>query len=195
MHHQTTDRSETRVSARTPRRIAAAAVAAALAAGLSACSPDQLGAAATVGGRTVSVTDLHDAVEAVKSGNPDLAQVEGLDRYLLFDLIAAPYLLDAASAAGMGVSSAEAAAALPKASNPDAHALLALQTQLAFQNLRQANDTQSLEKVRRQLESAGVKVNPRFGSFDPAGVTEVNKATIVDQQPNWLATSSASRSS
>ncbi len=183
------------MSARTTRRIAVAALAAALAAGLSACSPKQTGAAATVGNRVVSVTDLHDAVEAVKSGNPDLAQVQGLDRYLLFDLIAAPYLLDAASTAGMGVSPSEAAAALPKASNPDPQAIRALQAQLAFQNLRQAGDTQSLEQVRHQLEAAGVAVNPRFGSFDPAGVTEVNKPTIVDQQPNWLATSGATRSS
>ena len=61
------------MSTRTTRRIAAAALAAALAAGLSACSPKQTGAAATVGNRVVSVQDLHDAVEAVKSGNPDLA--------------------------------------------------------------------------------------------------------------------------
>lgn len=181
-----TDRSETRVSARTTRRIAAAALAAALAAGLSACSPEQTGAAATVGGRVVSVSDLHDAVEAVRAGNPDLAQVEGLDRYLLFDLIAAPYLLEAASAAGVGVSEAEAAAALPKTHDPNPQAVLALQTQLAFQNLRQANNMQALEDVRRRLEQARVTVNPRFGTFDPAGVTEVNKPTIVDSHQNWL---------
>jgi hypothetical protein len=174
------------VSARTTRRIAAAALAAALAAGLSACSPEQTGAAATVGGRVVSVSDLHDAVEAVRAGNPDLAQVEGLDRYLLFDLIAAPYLLEAASAAGVGVSEAEAAAALPKTHDPNPQAVLALQTQLAFQNLRQANNMQALEAVRRRLEQARVTVNPRFGTFDPAGVTEVNKPTIVDSHQNWL---------
>lgn len=174
------------MSARTTRRIAAAGLAAALAAGVTACSPEQTGAAATVGGRSVSVSDLHDAVEAVKSGNPDLAQVEGLDRYLLFDLIAAPFMLDAASAAGMGVSTDEAAAALPKATHPDPNAVRALQTQIAFQNLRQANDMQSLQRVRSQLEHAGVKVNPRFGSFDPAGVTDVNKQAVVAHQPNWL---------
>jgi hypothetical protein len=174
------------VSARTTRRIAAAATAACLATALTACSPEQAGAAATVGGRTVSISDLHDAVASVKSGNPDLAQVEGLDRYLLFDLIAAPYLLAAASDAGLGVSEAEAAAALPKAHDPDANAVRALQTQIAFQNLRQANNMQALETVRKQLEQAGVTVNPRFGRFDPTGVTEVNKPTIVDQQQNWL---------
>jgi hypothetical protein len=184
-----TDRSETRVSARTTRRIATAALAAALAAGLTACSPGHSGAAATVGSRTISVSDLHDTVSAVKSGNPDLAQVEGLDRYLLFDLIAAPYLLEAASNAGLGVSEAEAAAALPKADNPDPNAVRALQTQLAFQNLRQANNMQALESVRKQLEQAGVEVNPRFGRFDPAGVTEIDKPTIVDRQQNWLVSS------
>jgi hypothetical protein len=185
-HDLPADRSENRVSSRTTRRIAAALAATTLAAALTACSPDQSGAAATVGDRTVSVSDLHSAVEAVKSGNPDLAQVEGLDRYLLFDLIAAPYLLDAASQAGVGVSEAEAAAALPKAHNPDARAVRALQAQLAFQNLRQANNTQALEGIRTQLEQARVEVNPRFGTFDPAGVTEVNKPTIVDSQQNWL---------
>jgi hypothetical protein len=174
------------VSARTTRRIATAALAAALAVGVSACSPEQTGAAATVGGRTISISDLHDAVSAVKSGNPDLAKVEGLDRYLLFDLIAAPYLLEAASNAGMGVSEAEAAAALPEAHDPDSNAVRALQTQIAFQNLRQANNTQALEDVRKQLEQAGVEINPRFGTFDPAGVTEVDKPTIVDEQQNWL---------
>jgi hypothetical protein len=174
------------VSARTTRRIAAAAIAAALAAALTACSPEQTGAAATVGSRTVSISDLHDAVADVKTGNPDLAQVEGLDRYLLFDLIAAPYLLEAASNAGLGVSEAEAAAALPEKKDADANAVRALQTKIAFQNLRQANNVEALESVRKQLEQAGVTVNPRFGSFDPAGVTEVNTPTIVDQQPNWL---------
>ncbi|HET8615432.1 MAG TPA: SurA N-terminal domain-containing protein [Actinomycetales bacterium] len=175
------------MSPRTTRRIAVAALAATFAGGLTACSPEQTGAAATVGGRSVSVADLHDAVEGVKSGNPDLAQVEGLDRYLLFDLIAAPYMLQAASDAGMGVSTDEAAAALPKSHDPDPSAVRALQTQIAFQNLRQANDMQALEKVRDELVRAGVTVNPRFGSFDPSGVTEVNKPTIVDHQPNWLS--------
>ena len=95
----------------------------------------------------------------------------------------------------MGVSTSEAAAALPKASNPDHNAVRALQTQLAFQNLRQANDTQSLEKVRQQLVSAGVEVNPRFGTFDPSGVTDVNKPTIVNKQSNWLVAPRETRSS
>lgn len=170
----------------TRHRIAAAGMAAALAVGLGACSPSKTGAAATVDGRRITIADLQNAVRDVKAGNPELTQVQGLDRYLLFDLIAAPYLIDAASQAGMGVSTSQAQQVLPKKSDADPAALLALQAQLAFQALRQGNETAALTSVREQLERAHVQVNPRFGTFDPAGVTDPQKNTIVAAQPNWL---------
>lgn len=162
------------------RRLAAPAMAAALALGLGACSPAETGAAAVVGDRRITTEQLQSALAGLRAGNPEFAQVEGLDRLVLFDLVAEPYLLEAARAAGLGVSPSEAQAALTQTPEANPDALRALQGQIALNKLTQAQKTQELAGVGTALRAAGVTVSPRYGRFDAQSLT------IVDSQANWL---------
>lgn len=181
------DMKGTRVSARTHGRergrgLRATAVAATLvvAAGVSACSPREAGAAAVLDNRRVSLSQVTQAVQGIKVGNPELAQGEGLDRTVLFFLVLAPYVLSEAQQAGVGASEDEARALLPKAPDPDPNAVRVLRTFLALQKLQQAGKTDALGRIQADLKSSGVRLNPRFGRLDTSTLQ------IVDRTPNWL---------
>lgn len=161
-------------------RAAAAVAALALAAGLSACSPSEPGAAAIVGDRQVSTQDVTAAVKGIRTGNPQLAQGGDLDRTVIFFLIISPFVLEQAQAAGAGVSADEARAQLPETNDPDPGAVEVLRTFLALQKLQQVGDTTALTTVQNRLKTAKVRVNPRFGRLEP------NELQIVDRTPNWL---------
>lgn len=168
------------MSPRISRRLSLAAAAAAVAVGASACSPAETGAAAVVGDRRITTDQLQQALTGLRAGNPDFAQVEQLDRLVLFDLIAEPYLMKAAQDAGLGVSPSEAQAALPRTPQANPEALRALQAQIALNKLNQGQKAQALAGVGTALRAARVKVSPRFGRFDAATLT------VVDARPNWL---------
>jgi hypothetical protein len=167
----------------TPRRNRAGAVAAvaAVALALGACSPREAGAAAVYGDERITTDQVTQAVQGIKQGNPEIAQTPGLEQTVLFYLLVAPFLLPAAERAGAGVSDSEAASQLlPKATNPDPQALRVLRTFLALQKLQQGGATPVLQQVQRQIQTAGVRVNPRFGRLD------TSRLEIVQRQPNWL---------
>lgn len=155
-------------------------MAAAGAVALGACSPAESGAAAVVGDRRITTGQLQRALDTLRAGNPDFAQVKQLDRLVLFDLIAEPYLVQAAQDAGLGVSTSEAQAALPKAPGANADALRALRAQIALNRLDRGQKRTALDSVAAGLRREGVRVSPRFGRFDST------KMTIVDAAPNWL---------
>ena len=163
-------------------RVPILAAAAAVALTVGACSPSEAGAAAVVGGRRVTNDQLQQALVGLRAGNPDFAQVQGLDRLVLFDLLAGPFLTKAAQDAGLGVSPSEAQAALPKTPSANENALAALQAQIAFNKLTQAQKGEALAAVSTALKQAGVKVSPRFGRFDATSLS------IVAAAPNWLPT-------
>lgn len=164
------------------RRVPILAAAAAVALTVGACSPAEAGAAAVVGGRRITNDQLQQALTGLRTGNPEFAQVQGLDRLVLFDLLAEPYLTKAAQDAGLGVSPSEAQAALPKTPDANENALAALQAQIAFNKLTQGQKGDALAGVGTALTRAGVKVSPRFGRFDAKSLS------IVDATPNWLPT-------
>ena len=167
----------------TPRRTRAGAVAAvaAVALALTACSPREAGAAAVYGDERITTDQVTQAVQGIKQGNPEIAQSPGLEQTVLFYLLVAPFLLPAAERAGAGVSDSEAASQLlPRATNPDPQALRVLRTFLALQKLQQGGATPVLQQVQRQIQDAGVRVNPRFGRLDSS------RLEIVQRQPNWL---------
>lgn len=174
---------------RTIRGPVAAVLVAALALATSACSPRETGAAAVVGERRVTTQELQNALTGLKAGNPQFAQVEQLDRLVLFDLIAEPYLVSAAEGAGLGVSPSEAQAALPATPNADPAAIRALRGQIALNKLNQAQATDALGAVASRLRSAGVRVSPRYGRFDDKTLS------VVDAAPNWLPAPSPSATS
>ncbi len=166
--------------------VAAAVLAVALT--TAACSPRETGAAAVVGDRRVSTQELQDALAGLKAGNPQFAEVAQLDRLVLFDLIAEPYLVKAAQTAGLGVSDSEAQAALPGTPQADPAAVRALRGQIALNKLNQAQSTEALDAVAATLRSEGVKVSPRYGRFDSQSLS------VVDAAPNWLPTPTPSPS-
>lgn len=171
-------------ASRTPRLVA---VAAAVVLGASACTFTQTGAAAVVGDRRISTAELQRALTGLREGNPQFAEVAGLDRLVLFDLIAEPYLLRAAEAQGLGVAESEAQAALPGTPQAAPEALRVLRAQLALNRLNQGQRTEALQGVGTQLREAGVEVSPRYGRFD------TQTLSITDQAPNWLVPTATPR--
>ena len=148
---------------------------------LSACSPDQAGTAAFVGKRRITTDQLQGALDGLRKGNPQFAQVVGLDKLVLFDLIAEPYLLAAAAGAGLTLPPDQAVRAeLPQTPHANPQALRALRAQVALNLLRQGQKDAALATVANQLRAARIRVNPRYGSFDKA------QLTITDAAPNWL---------
>lgn len=169
-------------------RAVAGAGAVVLALVVGACSPAEPGAAAVLGDERITTAQVSEAVRGIQQGNPDIAQSQGLEQTVLFYLVVAPYLLPRAEQAGAGVSDAEAAAQLPKATDPDPQALRVLRTFLSLQKLQQARQTPVLRQVQQQIRSAGVRINPRFGRLDTTALE------IVARQPNWLVRAPASAS-
>jgi hypothetical protein len=167
---------------RTAIGLRAAAVAGVAALALTACSPDEPGAAAIVAGQRITTDQVSEAVSGIRRGNPDIAQAEGLDQTVLFYLVVAPFLLPRAEQAGAGVSQSEVVSQLlPRATtDPDPQSVRVLQTFLSLQKLQQAGATPVLEQVQRQIRSAKIRVNPRFGRLD------TTQLQIVARQPNWL---------
>jgi hypothetical protein len=164
------------------RAAAVAGVAALALTGVTACSPDEPGAAALVAGERITTDQVSEAVRGIRQGNPEIAQTENLDQTVLFYLVVAPFLLPRAEEAGAGVSESEVVTQmLPRAgSDPDPQSVRVLQTFLALQKLQQAGATPVLEQVQQQIRTAKIRVNPRFGRLD------TQQLQIVERQPNWL---------
>lgn len=160
--------------------LAAVATVAGVAVLLTGCSASQVGAAAVVDGRRITVQQVSDAVAGIQRGNPQLAQTSGLDRTVLFFLVLSPWLLPAAQDNQVGVSESEARALLPKTTTPDAAAVRVLRTFLALQKLQQAGKTEALAQVQKDVTAARPELNPRYGTFD------LKQMAIVDSPPNWL---------
>lgn len=160
--------------------LAGIAAATALAVLVTGCSASQVGAAAVVDGRRITVQQVSDAVAGIQRGNPELSQSGGLDRTVLFFLVLSPWLLKAAEDNKVGVSEAEARALLPKTTSPDENAVRVLRTFLALQKLQQAGKTEALTQVQKDVTAARPELNPRYGTFD------LKQMAIVDSPPNWL---------
>lgn len=175
------DTTRTSITRRTRRAgLAGVAAAAALAVALTACTPAQSGAAAVVDGRRITVQQVDSAVAGIKTGNPQLAEGQGLDRTVLFFLVISPWVLSAAESNGVGVSEGQAKQLLPKASEPDPGSLRVMRTFLALQQLQQAQKTEALAQVQQDITAAKPELNPRFGTFD------VQQMAVVDAPPNWI---------
>jgi hypothetical protein len=170
-----------------------AAVAAGL--GLGGCGTPEAGAAAVVGDRRISVSELQQATEDIqKAGGQDL-QVS--QQRVLTVLILEPYVVDVAARNGVGVSTYEGCMAfaststscLPGETTLSDAALLAMRGNAAIGKLQSGLDAarqqKAIQEILTAVERAGVHVNPRYGRFDPA------TTAIVPAQENWLAPSAA----
>jgi hypothetical protein len=181
---------------RSPRfltAVAAPVLAVVLALTVSGCGSRESGAAAVVGDRRISVAAVQEAYQ-------DIVSVVGQDQQvnqnqILNLLILEPYLTKAAAAAGRGVSPEDArlnikasgsGADPSKMSYPGIEVWRASMAISALQQSDRPADTvkATFEGIGNELKSAGVHVNPRYGS----GLDYVN-FSILPEKPNWLASS------
>ncbi|HET9655507.1 MAG TPA: SurA N-terminal domain-containing protein [Kineosporiaceae bacterium] len=169
------------------RRLAGLAVAVAAALTASGCGTVQSGAAAVVGDRRISVAELQQATTDLQSyvnARPNATgakQTVGQDQVLLY-LVLEPYLVKAASDAGVGVSDDEARSKFTtaKVAKPSQGAVDVLRADFALSSLTQARKAQELNSVAEQVRSLKIEVNPRYGKFDPQQIL------IVPTTPDWL---------
>lgn len=168
--------------ARAARVLAPVAAALVAVLGASACT-SEWGSAAVVGDRRITVSQVQDATA-------DVQKVVGADNpvtqsQVLYWLVLAPYVLDAAARHGIGVSVDDARREMQAVPHPTPASLLAVRSAMAMgklqSDLQPEEAQQAYQEVRNQVEATGVRVNPRFGVFDP------KQFVITPKQPDWLA--------
>ncbi|HEY6793356.1 MAG TPA: hypothetical protein VI248_01595 [Kineosporiaceae bacterium] len=153
---------------------------------LAGCGTPEAGAAATVGGRRISVADVQSAtsdVQTLYGQNQPVSQ-----RAVLYLLAAAPYIQEVATRRGAGTSPDEARRIFtqkdPKLTPSDA-AVTVLQANGSLGKLDQLGPTatqEALSEVTKELAHDHLTVSPRYGTFDP------QRGTLLPDQPNWLPT-------
>ena len=154
----------------------------------------QAGAAAVVGDRRIPVRDVQDAlrdVSALTGPDGNLTQSDVLNW-----LILEPYVVQAATDAGLGISEHDAevefTSVRDQVPEPSPAGLDVVRTAVALQRLQggelPADRVQQVfTGVIDDLRSDGVTINPRFGSGYQFDRLAVEKGT-----ENWLAQPSAS---
>jgi hypothetical protein len=163
-------------------RLVVAAVAVAVPLLVSACGTPTAGAAAVIGDRRVTEADVQRATADIQAkvgaANPvPQAQV-------LFFLIAAPDVVDAANRAGVGFSLDDARTdletTLVSPSEPGATVWQASKAMFNINNLPADRSGQVKAALIKVLRSHTVTVNPRYGSFDPKTVS------VGPAVENWI---------
>ena len=147
---------------------------------LTACGPQQAGAAAIVGDRVISDKDIQTAAQETNKGVQGLRQPITSQQTLRF-LIIAPYLLDAAAKGGHGVSESEAKQVLSKLPNPSPATIEFVRAILASQLVTPEEG----QVVESRLRKAHVTVNPRYGKLDLATLQ------FDTTPPNWIKSTPA----
>lgn len=177
----------------TSRRVGAlvAGVAAVLAVTLSGCGSSQAGAAATIGERRISISD-------VQNGYTDILPLVGQDAgvsqaQILNLLILEPYLSQAAADLGRGVSEQDARLDISSSGTVSAEDLSEAGVEVwranlantALQTDRTADEvTSTYTGIEKKLKAQGVHINPRYGN----GI-DYATFTITQAQPDWLEAS------
>ena len=172
---------------RTRRRAARTAVTLAVGAALLTGCGQTPGTAAVVDGRAISESTLQEAVDELGTLVP-----QGITaQQVLINLIAAPYLLDAAVEAGAGVSEAEAVqlaeqlatqAGVPALPELGEGSMAVLRATLAQQKLAQdPGAAEIFAAFEEDLAGADVELSPRYGTFDIA-----SPVGIVAPERPWI---------
>jgi hypothetical protein len=179
---------------RTLRRLVVA-IAVPVALLLAGCGTPQSGAAAVVGDRRISITEVQDAYRDITVLVGQDLQATQAD--MLTFLIIEPYLTKAAADAGQGVSEDDAEKVfdevrerLPK---PSEGALLVARAVAARERLQSTLPPEQVQQiftdVIAEIRKDGVEVNPRYGgSFD------YEQLVIVPGAEDWLRTPKPSAS-
>lgn len=176
---------------RTLRRLVVA-VAVPVALLVAGCGTPQSGAAAVVGDRRISISEVQDAYRDITVLVGQDLQATQAD--MLTFLIIEPFLTKAAADAGQGVSMDDAKkvfeqdpAVAERLPNPSEGALLVARAVAVRERLQSTLEPdrvqQILTDVVAEVREAGVEVNPRYGtSFD------YEQLVIVPGTEDWLRT-------
>jgi len=162
---------------------------------LAGCQTPHAGAAAVVGDRRISVSDLQSATEDAQAYVDAQTTAQGAQRtavsqrQVLYLLAALPYIQDLATRDGVGVSESDARAALvswkvPHPSHAGVQVVQANEALASVQQLGDAQAAQANDTITKSLVNAKFEVNPRYGTFNGA------IGRIIPLQPNWLPTPS-----
>ena len=186
----------TRLSTRSGGAAVVLAASLALTPLLASCGT-QAGAAAVVGDRRITVGELQTATAEVRSIVGDPSQVN--QQLVLGWLIAHPYVMQVATAQGRGVSPQDALGFFTRAkfsnaegsTTPSESSIEAVQTAYALSLLTGQDSSPEVAKkatdeVLADLKSAGVKVNPRYGTFDYKWDEQTQSFTLSPRSPDWL---------
>lgn len=150
--------------------LAAVVIAAALS--VSGCGTADT--AAVVNGQVISETEAQRAAREI---NEAFSPQTPLDTPgAVSSLIAAPIINEVASKVGKAESDSSARAAMPNISDPSQASLDLVKANFALQKL----SDQEKQQVLEQLKKADIKINPRYGSFDP------DTASFEAPARNWL---------
>ena len=155
---------------------------------LSGCGTSQAGAAAVIGDRRISVASVQDGYQDIQ---PLVGKDAGVSQAQILNLlILEPYLTQAAASLGKGVSDQDAkldisSSGTVKAADLSHAGLEVWRANLANTALQadrsSADITATYSGIEKQLKSAGVHINPRYGS----GI-DYTTFTITQSSPNWL---------
>jgi hypothetical protein len=168
-----------------------AAASAALLVALTGCSPDEPGTAAVIDGHKISVEELQDITRElqVMSGGQGGYVPEST---VLALTIADPIVDRVVSEVGIETTDKQITTMLNQ--NADEERTYSQQTRNAIKavvslqklaqpdavGLTQEQASQTVQKIIDELKKTDVKINPRYGTFDPAQVT------INPLESNWL---------
>jgi hypothetical protein len=188
----------TRLSRRSGGAAVVLAASLALTPLLGACGGTQAGAAAIVGDRRITVSELQTATAEVRSIVGDPSQVT--QELVLGWLIAHPYVMQVATEQGRGVSPQDAEGFFTRAkftnaqggTTPSEASIEAVQTAYALSVLT-GQDTSTPETAKKatdevlaDLKAAHVEVNPRYGRFDYRWDDQTQSFTLSPRSSNWL---------
>lgn len=143
---------------------------------LSACAgPTSAETAAVVDGRVITEQEVREATSQInRAFNPQQPLTAAQTLTLL---IRAPYINEAAAAAGRAQSESAARAALKDF--PETPADSTVEILQAEASLQQVDDA-GRQELTEKFAELDMQINPRYGTFDPA------QAALVADRPNWL---------
>ncbi len=167
------------------RRLTAVAVALAVVVGLGGCSAAETGAAAVVDGRRISVSD-------VQSATVDLRTYTGqslTEQQVLYYLVLAPFLTDAAAQNGVGVSAADARGELvqkiPAPSDASIEVLRAAEAASRLSQIPEDRGVPIRDELVDRVRAATIDLSPRYGEFD------AEQLTIAPPTEDWIKATDA----
>jgi hypothetical protein len=169
------------------RCVAVLALGAALATtGCGATSADR---AAVVDGTVISETELQDAMREVNGMQPQLLQNPLSPSGTLTALVQAPVVLDVLAAKGIAVSDSVAlrTAQARGVKDPAEGTLEIVRLATAIGTAQESGQVTEADaaELNQRLKALDVKVNPRYGTFDP------QTASIQVSQPGWVTSTDA----